>query len=113
MGVGVDSEKRLLASVLVLAAGDAAKAGCGSIDEDEVAGVEKAVGVVDETIGRRRRVGVFKSNHPLRAERAHMEPHCRRARAAVEEKRQGTILRGAAMLEVRDIKYGRLGRGIL
>ena len=50
----IDAAERL---VLVLAR-DAAEAGARRVDEHEVAGVEQAVVVVDELVGRGRRVRV-------------------------------------------------------
>src|SRR5579872_1755405 len=60
-----------------------AEAGADGVDEHEVRLVERAVCVVDQLIGRRRRVRGVGRHDALGAEGAHVDPHRRRARAAV------------------------------
>ena len=61
-----------------------AESGSDRIDHDQVGHVEDAVGIVDASRGRGRRMAAVIHDDPLRAKDAHMQPQRRRSRAAVE-----------------------------
>ena len=95
--------------VLVRAA-QVSEAGAGCIDEHQVAHVEQAVLVVDDAIRRRGAVRIVRRPHALRTERAHVQPHGRRARPAVEQERDRPRAVRLVALEVRDVRHADLGR---
>ena len=101
MRVLVDAVKLLL---LVLA-GNAAEARARGVDKNEIACIEQALVVVDQVIGRRRGVRIVGGDDALWSKRTHMQPHCRRAGAAIVEKRDGTSLRVLAALGVVDKEH--------
>ena len=105
-GVLVDAPERL---VLVLA-GDAAEARARRVDEDEIAGVEQAVVIVDDVVRRRRRVGVVGGDDASGPERAHVQPHRRRARSAVEQEGDRPLSRARALLEIGGVEHRRSRR---
>src|SRR3569833_3092125 len=70
VSVGIDTVERLL---LVLAR-DAAESGAGRINKDQVRGIEQTRSVVDQGIGRGRRVDIRRSDDPAWAECAHVQP---------------------------------------
>ena len=82
MGIGIDPPEGLL---LVLAE-ETAEAGAGCVDKNQVAGVEQAVGIVDQFIGRGAGVLVVGGNDAPGTEGAHVQPHGGAARAAVVDK---------------------------
>src|ERR1035437_2689697 len=86
-------------------AGQPPKAGAGHVDEDQVAGVEQGVGVVNELVGRRGQVLVATGDHMLGAERTHMQPDGRTSRSAVKEEGNKAVLSLRVFLEVCDVKY--------
>ena len=105
----VDSPEGLF---LVLAV-ELSEAGAGHVDEHQVAGVEQAVGVVDQLVRGRRRMLVAGSRHMLWPQRTHMEPDRRAARAAVVEERDRTRFRLLALLEIRHIEHPCRRRSVL
>ena len=109
MGIGIDAVEGLF---LVLA-GQTAETGAGRVDEDQIAGVEQARFVVDQRVGRCRRMRIIRRHDPLRAEGAHVQPDRRRARPAIEQEGQRPVLARLAMGEIGDIGHGRLGRRVL
>ena len=81
--VGIDAEE----VARLPGRSDAAEAGVGRVDEDEVGAVEQRVLVLDQVerrVGRRLRVA---DDHAHRSERPHPQPDRRAARAAVVEER--------------------------
>jgi len=75
-------------------------AGADRIDEDHVRDIQRTVGVVHD-IERRRTVVVriARHAHSFRAEQAHVQPHRRRARTAVEREHDGAVLRISASVD--------------
>src|SRR5688500_7637373 len=73
-----------------LLARGSAVAGADRIDEDQVRDVEERVRIVLEGVGRRRRVAIGHEPHALRSPGAQMQPHGRRARAAIEDEADRT-----------------------
>ena len=108
ISIFVHTEKCL---VLVFAR-HARKAGAGSIDKHQIAGIEQAAFVVDQRIGRRRRVAVIAGHHAARAKCAHVQPHRRRAGAAVEQERDRPIGCRRALFEIGDIEHRCFGAGL-
>ena len=118
MRVVVHSPERLF---LVLA-GDARKAGAGSIDEHQVRDVEQRVRVVDHRIRRGRRVTVLAHHDAARAEGAHVQPQRGRSRAAVVDEHQrprratalfASALLATALLEISGVENRGLRRHAL
>ncbi len=108
MRVGIGSVETLAGVFAV----DAAEAGAGGVDEDEVAGVEKAVFVGDDLVGRAFLVrGILREDQALGAEGAHVEIHRGAAGTAVVEEGDGAILRGI-FLEVGGVEDARGGGAI-
>ena len=88
----------------------------GSVDEDEIAGIEQAVVVVDDLVGGRGGVRVVCRHDPSRSEGAHVQPHRGRPGTAVIEKGDGPVAWLLAILEVGDVKHRRFalhGLGVL
>ena len=79
VGVRIDAIEHLF---LVLA-GNAAEAGAGRVDENEVGDVEQALVVVDDRVGRGGRMAVVRRDHAPWPERAHVQPYRRGAGAAI------------------------------
>ncbi len=83
----------------------AAEARAHGVDEDQVAGIQQAVGIVDVGVRRRRRQAVGLQLHHLGAEGAHVQPDGGRARSAVEQKPDRPFgLVGDAVLGIVDVK---------
>ena len=109
MGVLVDAPKRLF---LVLAR-DARKACARRVDEHQVACVEDRIVVVDDAVGRGRRVtAVISRHHLLGTERAHVQPHGRGAGAAVVNEGHRPVGRRDALLEIGHVEHRGLGLGV-
>src|SRR6185437_8478743 len=105
-GVDVDAVELLL---LVLA-GDAAEAGAGRVDEDEIAGVEERVGIVDHLVRRRRGVRIVAGHDTLGPKGAHVQPDGRRAGTAIEQEGYRATARRDAALGVIDEEHRRFRR---
>ena len=106
--VGIDAVEGL-AGVL---AEDAAEAGAGSVDEDEVADVEEAVFVGNDLVGCAFLVrGILRQDDAHGAEGAHVEIHGGGAGAAVVEEGDGAVLR-RILLEVGGVEHARGGGAI-
>jgi hypothetical protein len=85
----------------------ARESGARRVDEHQIARIEQAVIVFDESVRRRRRVLIVQRNHAFGPERAHVQPDGRRARAAVVQERQRSMRAVGVALEVRDIEHAR------
>lgn len=84
----------------------AAVAGPRRVDEDKVSDVEQAVVVVDQTIGRGRCGRRVRGNDAPGAEGAQMQPHGRRAGAAVVDERDRVMaVVGAIVARVGDVRH--------
>ena len=81
LDIAVDAVER---AAHVVAAEDAAIAGAGGIDEDEIGEIEPGVGIVDRHRRCRRPVGLPRHRQPPRPEPAEVEPARGIARPAVE-----------------------------
>ena len=81
-----------------LAFGHARVAGADRVDEDQVAVGEQAVFVVDQRVGRWRRVAHRVAGDALRAEDAQVQPDAARPRAAVEAEGDGPFACGSRIV---------------
>ena len=74
-----------------LGVGGAAEAGRDRIHKHEVAAIEQRIGIVRDRVGRRRHEAIRLEHHLLGTDSAHVQPHGRGPRPAVEAKRQRTL----------------------
>ncbi len=73
------------------------------INENEIGLIEDRIFIVLQLIRRLRQIAIVLQQHAARTQHAEMQPHRRRARSAVERKRQRTLRRVAdSVLGVRD-----------
>ena len=105
VGVFVDAPEGL-SGVL---ADEAAEAGAGHVDEDDVADVEQGAGVVDELVGSGGQVLIGVGDDVLGAERTHVEPDGGAAGTAVVEEGDGALFSLGVFFEVGDVKHARDG----
>ena len=83
----------------------AAEARAHGVDEDQVAGIQQAVGIVDVGVRRRRGQAVRLHLHHLGAEGAHVQPDRGRARSAVEQEPDRPLrFVGDAVLGIVDVE---------
>src|ERR1700760_2765210 len=88
----------------LILAEDAAEARARCIDENQVADIEQAILVAHHLVWSGCFVLGVARHHALRSERAHMQPHRRRARSAVVEESDWTRVRRRTFFEVGRIK---------
>ena len=105
LDVAVDAEQLV---ARLLARGDRV-AGVRRVDEDQVEVLEPGVRVVAHRVGRQRHRAVVVDLHPLRAERAEVQPHRGRARPAVEGEADRAPARLGALERIRRREHRRFG----
>ena len=99
LGEGIDVLVDPVERLFLVLAGDPAEPGARRVDEHQVAGIEQALVVVDDLIRRGRGMRSSAVDDAPRAERAHVQPHRRRARPAVEEEGDRSARRRAPCLK--------------
>jgi hypothetical protein len=97
----------------ILLGNRAAESGRDRIDKDQVGEVQDGILVVHQFVGRRQRISLGVHRHALGPQRAELQPHRRRPRAAVERERQRTL--GGVrhvVLDVGDVEDTGRGRAV-
>ncbi len=113
IGKGVRILIDAVEGLFAVLAADAAEAGAGRVDEDEIAGIEQAEIVVDDRVGRGGRVRIISGDDAPGPECSHVEPHGGRARAAVVEESHRALRVLAVGFEVRDVEHAGFGGLVL
>ena len=93
--------------------GDAAEAGAGGVDEDQIADVEQAVFVVHHGIRSGGSVAVVGSNYAFRPECSHVQPDRRGTGSAVVEEGERAGFAFVVRFEIGHIKHAGFGGLVL